>query len=168
MSMRSPSSFGVGEQLFSPQFTVTPGDFAGWDRASVLGDRDDRPSFRPNFEGPLASGAALPEGLILAKALAALVRSAQWGGCQLEATSHGRIRRFGRIGVGERLHAVATVRYRSRPAEASFLTLMVEVRSGSRRLAEVEVGVEVLAPNALGSSERRPRPTWQPELAIGF
>jgi hypothetical protein len=166
MSMRSPSSFGVGEQLFSPQFTVTPADFAGWDRASVLGDRDDRPSFRPNFESPLASGAALPEGLILTKAVEALVRSAQWGGCRLEATSHGRIRQLGRIGVGERLHAVATVRYRSRSAEASFLTLTLEVRSGSRRLAEVEVGVEVLAPASLASERRLPqRALWQPELA---
>ncbi|MFV8754035.1 hypothetical protein ACNOYE_26110 [Nannocystaceae bacterium ST9] len=155
MMMRSPSSFGIGEQLFSPQFLVTPADVAAWDRASVLGDRDDRPSFRPSFEGPLATGAAVPEGLILVAALGALVRSAQWGGCRLEATSLGRVRQLGRIGVGERLHAVATVRYRSRSAEASFLTLVVEVRSGSRRLAEFEVGVEVLGPT----------PYWQPELA---
>jgi hypothetical protein len=162
--MRSPSSFGVGEQLFSPQFTVTPADVAGWDRASVLGDRDDRPSFRPNFEGPLATGAGVPEGLILAKALEALVRSAQWGGCRLEATSHGRIRQLGRISVGERLHAVATVRYRSHSAEASFLTLVVEVRSGSRRLAEFEFGVEVLDPPV--ETRLWPRvPDWQPNLA---
>jgi len=153
--MRNPSSFGVGEQLFSPQFTVTPADIAGWDRASVLGDRDDRPSFRHSFESPLASGAAVPDGLILVKALEALVRSAQWGGCRLEPTSHGRVRQFGSIGVGARLHAVATIRYRSQPGQASFLTLIVEVRSGSRRLAEVEVGIEVLAPT----------PLWQPELA---
>jgi hypothetical protein len=164
--MRSPSSFGVGEQLFSPQFTVTPSDVAGWDRASVLGDRDDRPSFRPNFEGPLATGAAVPEGLIQAKALEALVRSVQWGGCRLEVTFHGRVRQLGRIGVGERLHAVATVRYRSHAASSSVLTLLVEVRSGSRRLAEVEVGVEVLEPLVPAPEARiRPRAHWQPELA---
>jgi hypothetical protein len=160
--MRSPSSFGVGEQLFSPQFTVTPADVAGWDRASVLGDRDDRPSFRPSFEGPVATGAAVPEGLIVAKALEALVRSVQWGGCRLEAIHHGRVRQLGRIGVGERLHAVATVRYRSCSAQASFLTLVVEVRSGSRRLAEVEFGVEVLGVEVLAPPLAS---QWQPELA---
>ncbi len=167
--MRSPSSFGVGEQLFSPQFIVTPADVAGWDRASVLGDRDDRPSFRPNFEAPVATTAAVPDGLILVKALDALDHSAQWGGCRVESTSLGRVRHLGRIGVGERLHAVATVRYRSRAATASFLTMIVEVRSGSRRLAEVEVGFEVLAQPGRAAEVlaevHGPAPVWQPELA---
>lgn len=153
MSMRNPSSFGVGEQLFSPRFILTPTDVAGWDRASVLGDRDDRPSFRPTFEAPSATSAAVPDGLVVAKALAALVDSAQWGGCRLQPISFGRAS-VSRIGVGSPLHAVATVRYRSRSAQACFLTLAIEVRSGSRRVAEFEVCVEVLAPTY-----------WHPELA---
>ncbi len=149
--MRTPSSFGVGEQLFSHPFIVSPADLAGWERASVLGDRDDKPSFRPTFEAPACTGAAVPEGLVVAKAVAALFGSAQWGGCRLSPISSRR-GSFGRIGVGSPLTCVATVRYRSHVGETSFLTLVVEVRSGSRRVAEFELGVEV-------------SPSWQAEAA---
>ncbi len=157
MMVRNPSSFGVGELLFSPEFMFAPADLASWDRASVLGDHDDRPGFRPSLEGPPAAS-QVPEGLVVARALDALERSAQWGGCHLRETSRGRLRSLGRVGVGERLHAVASVRYRSRGrTQESFLTLNVEIRSEGRRVAEMEFGVEVL-PAAAPSVIKRPSP----------
>ncbi|HLT36738.1 MAG TPA: hypothetical protein VK034_10640, partial [Enhygromyxa sp.] len=120
---------------------------AGWELAQVLGGRDDRPSFRPRLERPPVAGSPVPEGLILARALEAIERSSSLGGCVITPTSSGRLRSLAAIGVGERLTAVATVRYRSIREEQSraFLTLAVEIRGAGRKLAEVEVGVEVEA-----------------------
>jgi hypothetical protein len=116
---------------------------AGWELAQALGDRDDRPSFRPNLEQPPAAGAPVPEGLLLALTLEAIERSSNLGGCLITPTSMGRLRSLAPVAVGERLTAVATIRYRSVLPDASvFLTLAVEIR-GSRKLAEVEVAVEV-------------------------
>jgi hypothetical protein len=158
MSIRNPSSFGVGEVLFSSEFRITPNDVAGWERGLVLGGHDDRPSFRALLERPPLAGSPVPEGLVLARALEAFERSGGLGGCKLERTSAGKLRTLGRVTVGEQLSSVATVRYRSeRPESAGtgreaeqpdscFLTLTVEIRGGGRKLAEVDVGVEVRGP----------------------
>jgi hypothetical protein len=153
MSMRNPSSFGVGEVLFSTEFRITPQDVAGWERALVLGGRDDRPSFRSLLERPPAAGSPVPEGLVLARALEAFERSGGLGGCTIEPISAGKLRTLGRVSVGEPLSSVATVRYRSeRPStgevesECGFLTLTIEIRGDGRKLAEVDVGVEMRGP----------------------
>jgi hypothetical protein len=112
--------------------------------AQLLGGRDDGPSFRPGLERPPVAGSPVPEGLLLARALDALERSSNLGGCELVQTSAAKLRSLAPVGVGERLTAVATVRYRShREREAVFLTLAVEIRGSSRKLAELEVCVEV-------------------------
>jgi hypothetical protein len=149
MSIRNPNSFGVGEVLFSSEFRITPHDVVGWERALVLGGRDDRPSFRSLLERPPAAGSPVPEGLVLARALEALERSGGLGGCKLEQTSAGKLRTLGRVSVGEPLSSVATVRYRSERLEQPdlcFLTLTIEIRGDGRKLAEVDVGVEVRGP----------------------
>lgn len=158
--MRSPSSFGVGELLFSPTFKITPEDLSSWERAKVLGGRDDRPGFRPRLERPPVGG-SVPEGLILSKTLEALGRSGNLGGCTVEQVSSKRLRMLGPVVLGEQLSAVATVRYRStRPGDAcSFLTLVVELRSESRKLGEVEVGVEVVG--APSPDDRPDAPIWR-------
>jgi hypothetical protein len=143
--MRTPTSFGVGEVLFSSEFRIAPQEVAGWELAQLLGERDDRPSFRSSLERPPVAGSPVPDGLILARALEAIERSSSLGGCVITPTSSGKLRSLGAIGVGERLSAVATVRYRSvRKAESAvYLTLAVEIRGADRKLAEVEIGVEV-------------------------
>jgi hypothetical protein len=149
MSMRNPSSFGVGEVLFSTEFRITPQDVAGWERALVLGGRDDRPSFRSLLERPPVAGSPVPEGLVLARALEAFERSGGLGGCTIEPISAGKLRTLGRVSVGEPLSSVATVRYRSERAEqpeCGFLTLTIEIRGDGRKLAEVDVGVEMRGP----------------------
>jgi hypothetical protein len=158
MSMRNPSSFGVGEVLFSTEFRITPHDVAGWERALVLGGRDDRPSFRSLLERPPVAGSPVPEGLVLARALEAFERSGGLGGCTIVPISAGKLRTLGRVSVGEPLSSVATIRYRSdRPssestgaaeAECCFLTLTIEIRGDGRKLAEVDVGVEMRGPRA--------------------
>jgi hypothetical protein len=157
MSIRSPLSFGVGEVLFSSEFRITPQEVAAWERAQVLGGRDDRPSFRPRLERPPIAGSPVPEGLVLARALDAIEHSSGLGGCTIQPTSSGKLRSLGRVSVGEPLSSVATVRYRSSRAnqpECCFLTLTIEIRGDGRKLAEVEVGVEVVAP--------APRPVERP------
>ncbi len=149
MSIRNPSSFGVGEVLFSSEFRITPHDVAGWERGLVLGGHDDRPTFRSLLERPPVAGSPVPDGLVLARAIEAVERSCGLGGCQIEPTSHGKLRTLGRVSVGEPLSAVATVRYRSeRPDQpgSCFLTLTVEIRGGGRKLAEVDLGIEVRGP----------------------
>ncbi|PRP90103.1 hypothetical protein ENSA5_67760 [Enhygromyxa salina] len=146
MSIRTPSSFGVGELLFSSAFRITPQEVAGWERARVLGGRDDRPGFRVRLEQPPVAGSPVPEGLVLARALSAIERSSGLGGCRLEQTSAGKLRVLGRVSVGEPLSSIATVRYRSVAGEQCFLTLAIEIRGDGRKLAEVEVGVEVVGP----------------------
>jgi hypothetical protein len=145
MSMRNPSSFGVGEVLFSTEFRITPQDVASWERALVLGGHDDRPGFRSSLERPPVAGSPVPEGLVLARAIDALERSGGLGGCTIEQTSAGKLRTLGRVTVGEPLTSVATVRYRSeqQQSESCFLTLTIEIRGDGRKLAEVDVGVEV-------------------------
>lgn len=143
MLMRTPTSFGVGERLFSSEFRIAPQELASWDLQQVLGDRDDRPSFRPRLEQPLATGIPIPDGLLFARALEAIERSSNLGGCAITPTSLGRLRCHAPIGVGERLTAVATVRYRTAQEGRAFLTLAIEVRASGRKLAELEVGVEV-------------------------
>ncbi|EDM79227.1 hypothetical protein PPSIR1_03783 [Plesiocystis pacifica SIR-1] len=133
--------------LFSPAFTISPQDVWAWERDMALGRRDDHPGFRPHFEQPVA-GARVPDGLVMSKILDALARSGNLGGCQVERTSAGRLRTLAPIVVGESLTAVASVRYRSRRVgdPRTFVTLAVELRSGLRKFAEAEVGVEILAP----------------------
>ena len=75
-----------------------------------------------------------------------------FGGCSIEQTSLGKLRTLAQVGVGETLTTVATIRYRSERPEGSFLTLAIEIRGNGRKLAEVEVGVEV-------RSRRPERPT---------
>jgi hypothetical protein len=144
MAMRAPSSFGVGELLFSSEFRIAPREVAAWELAEVLGDRDDRPGFRPRLEQPPVGG-SVPEGLIRAKALEAIERSSNLGGCTITILSAGKLRTLAAIGVGERLSAVATVRYRSVRGDraGAFLTLVIEIRGSGRKLADLEVGVEV-------------------------
>jgi hypothetical protein len=146
--MRTPLSFGVGEVLFSSAFLITPHEVAAWEQAKVLGGRDDRPGFRSQLERPLVAGSPVPPDLVLARALEALEHSSGLGGCTLEQTSAGKLRSLGCVGVGEPLSSIATVRYRSERPEGSFLTLSIEIRGGGRKLAEVEVGVEITAPRA--------------------
>ncbi|MFO7561559.1 MAG: hypothetical protein R6X02_02850 [Enhygromyxa sp.] len=143
--MRTPTSFGVGEVLFSSEFRIAPQEVTAWELAQVLGGRDDRPSFRPRLEQPPLAQGPVPEGLILARALEALERSSSLAGFAVTPTSSGKLRSLAPVGVGERLSAVATVRYRSVRADESsaHLTLAVEIRGANRKLAEVEVGVEV-------------------------
>lgn len=157
MLMRTPTSFGVGEVLFSSEFRIAPQEVAGWELAQVLGDRDDRPSFRPRLERPPVAGSPVPEGLILARMLEAIERSSNLGGCVITPTSTGKLRSLASVVVGERLTVVATVRYRSvRDEESSaFLTLAVEIRGAGRKLAEVEVGVEVSPKPRLVSAPTR-------------
>jgi hypothetical protein len=145
MSIRNPSSFGVGEVLFSSEFRITPHDVAGWERAMVLGGRDDRPSFRSLLERPPVAGSPVPDGLLLARALEAFERSGRLGGCTIVPISAGKLRTLGRVSVGEPLSSVATVRYRSQTEQPDlcFLTLTIEIRGDGRKLAEVDVGVEV-------------------------
>jgi hypothetical protein len=157
MSMRNPSSFGVGEVLFSTEFRITPQDVASWERALVLGGHDDRPGFRSSLERPPVAGSPVPEGLVLARAIEALERSGGLGGCTIEQTSAGKLRTLGRVSVGEPLTSVATVRYRSeRSGEESdcFLTLTIEIRGDGRKLAEVDVGVEVRGASVLVVEQR--------------
>jgi hypothetical protein len=148
MSIRNPSSFGVGEVLFSSEFRITPQDVAGWERAMVLGGRDDRPSFRSLLERPPVAGSPVPEGLVLARALEAFERSGGLGGCTISPISAGKLRTLGRVSIGESLTSVATVRYRSETERPGlcFLTLTIEIRGDGRKLAEVDVGVEVRGP----------------------
>jgi hypothetical protein len=143
--MRTPTSFGVGEVLFSSEFRIAPKEVAGWELAQLLGGRDDGPSFRPGLELPPIASGPVPEGLMLARALEALERSSSLAGCSMVLTSSGKLRSLASAGVGERLTAVATVRYRSiREREALvFLTLAVEIRGCDRKLAEIEVCVEL-------------------------
>jgi hypothetical protein len=143
--MRTPTSFGVGEVLFSSEFRIAPREVAAWELAQLLGGRDDGPSFRPGLERPPLAGSPVPEGLILARAFDAIERSSSLGGCAIVPTSSGKLRSLAAAGVGERLTAVATVRYRSVREEQArvFLTLAVEIRAAGRKLAELEVGVEV-------------------------
>jgi hypothetical protein len=145
MSIRIPSSFGVGEVLFSSEFRITPNDVAGWERAMVLGGQDDRPSFRSLLERPPVAGSPVPDGLLLARALEAFARSGTLGGCTIVPISAGKLRTLGRVSVGEPLSSVATIRFRSETAQPdlSFLTLTIEIRGDGRKLAEVDVGVEV-------------------------
>jgi hypothetical protein len=150
--MRTPLSFGVGERLFSSEFQIVPQELASWDRAQVLGDRDDRPSFRPRLERPLEMGAPIPDGLLLARALEAIERSSNLGGCAITPTSLTRLRSHAPIVVGERLTAVATVRYRSAREARAYLTLAIDLRAGGRKLAELEVGVEVSRRRGAGPS----------------
>jgi hypothetical protein len=144
--MRTPLSFGVGEVLFSSAFCITPHDVAAWQRAKVLGGRDDGPGFRSRLERPLVAGSPVPQDLVLARALEALEHASGLGGCTLEPTSAGKLRALGSVGVGEPLSSIATVRYRSDRAQGSFLTLSIEIRGAGRKLADVEVCVEVTAP----------------------
>lgn len=155
--MRTPLSFGVGEVLFSSAFRITPHDVAAWERAKVLDGRDDRPSFRSRLERPLVAGSPVPQDLVHARALEALEHSSGLDGCTLEQTSSGKLRSLGPVGVGEPLTSIATVRYRSDRPEGSFLTLSIEIRGGGRKLAEVEVGVEITAP----------KPVYQPS-SVGW
>lgn len=143
--MRTPTSFGAGEVLFSSEFRIAPQEVAVWELARVLGGRDDRPGFLPRLERPPVAGRPVPEGLILARALEAIERSSNLGGCVITPTSAGKLRSLAPVGVGERLTAVATVRYRSLQGDEdrAYLTLAVEIRAADRKLAEVEVGVEV-------------------------
>jgi hypothetical protein len=145
MSIRNPSSFGIGEVLFSTEFRITPQNVAGWERATVLGGRDDRPSFRALLERPPVAGSPVPDGLVLARALEAFERSGGLGGCKIVPISAGKLRTLGRVSVGEPLTSVATVRYRSETEQPDlcFLTLTIEIRGDGRKLAEVDVGVEV-------------------------
>ncbi len=143
--MRDPMSFGVGESLFSPTFTVTPDEMWAWQRAKVLGSRDDRPNFRSRLERPVDHSQA-PEGLVLAKLLDAIGQSENLGGCALVPTTGARrLRLSAPVVVGERLSAVATVRFRSIDAGRTFITLAIELRAdqGLRRLAALEVSAEV-------------------------
>jgi hypothetical protein len=149
MSIRSPLSFDVGEVLCSTEFRITPREVAGWERAQVLGDRDDRPGFRSTLERPPVGGSPVPDGLVLARALEAIERAGSIGGCRFEPTSTGKLRSLARVTVGEPLDAIATIRYRSHrdgQPDHCFLTLTVEIRGDGRKLAEVEFGVEVTAP----------------------
>ncbi len=157
MLMRTPASFGVGEVLFSSEFRIAPRELAGWELAQVLGDRDDRPGFRPRLEQPPVAGSPVPEGLILSRTLEAIERSSNLGGCVITPTSTGKLRSLAPVAVGERLTAVATVRYRSVRGQDScaFLTLAVEIRGVGRKLAEVDVGVEV-----------RPKPVFVPAPSV--
>lgn len=149
MSIRHPSSFGVGEVLCSTEYRITPQEVAAWERAQVLGDRDDRPGFRSRLECPPVAGSPVPDGLVLARAIEAIERAGQRGGCHLELTSIGKLRTLARVSVGEPISAIATIRYRSqREDQASFLTLTVEIHGDGRKLAEVDFGVEVVAPPA--------------------
>lgn len=143
--MRAPTSFGVGEVLFSSEFRIAPNEVAAWEVAQMLGGRDDGPSFRPGLEQPPLAGNPVPEGLMLARALEALERSSSLAGCAMVQTSMGKLRSLAPVGVGERLTVVATVRYRSvREHEARvYLTLGVEIRGAGRKLAELELCVEV-------------------------
>ena len=142
MVMRTPTSFGVGELLFSSEFRIAPHEVAGWELAQDLGDRDDRPNFRPRLERPPVAGSPVPDGLVLVRALEAIERSRNLRGCTITPISAGRWRSFSPVIVGERLTAVATVRYRS-VHEPHALTLAIELRSGARKLAELIVSVEV-------------------------
>ncbi|PRP90396.1 hypothetical protein [Enhygromyxa salina] len=144
--MRTPLSFGVGEVLFSSAFRITPHDVAAWERAKVLGGRDDRPGFRSRLERPLVAGSPVPQDLMLACALEALEHASGLDGCMLQPTSAGKLRSLAPVGIGEPLSSVATVRYRSDRPEGSFLTLSIEIRGGGRKLADVELCVEVTAP----------------------
>lgn len=160
--MRTPLSFGVGEVLFSSTFRITPHDVAAWERAKILGGRDDRPSFRSRLERPLPAGSPVPQDLVLARALEALEHSSGLDGCALERTSAGKLRSLGQVGVGEQLSSIATVRYRSDRSQGSFVTLSIEIRGGGRKLAEVEVGVEITAPVQLTPPIPNPTITWSP------
>lgn len=158
MSMRRPLSFDVGEVLFSTEFRITPQEVAGWERAQVLGDRDDRPGFRSHLERPPVAGSPVPDGLVLARAVEAIERAGGLGGCTITPMSTGKLRSLGRVSVGEPLSAVATVRYRSvrdEQPDRCFLTLTVEIRGDHRKLAEVDFGVEVCAPPQPVVFERR-------------
>lgn len=148
MSIRNPSSFGVGEVLFSSEFRITPHDVASWERAMVLGGRDDRPSFRSLLERPPTAGSPVADGLLFARALEAFEQSGRLGGCTIAPISAGKLRTLGRVSVGEPLACVATVRYRSEAEQpgSCFLTLTIEIRGDGRKLAEVDVGVEVRGP----------------------
>ena len=175
MSMRRPLSFDVGEVLFSTEFRITPQEVAGWERAQVLGDRDDRPGFRSHLERPPVAGSPVPDGLVLARAVEAIERAGGLGGCTVTPMSTGKLRSLARVSVGEPLSAVATVRYRSvrdEQPDRCFLTLTVEIlssgirdaqsphppsriRGDGRKLAEVDFGVEVCAPAQPVVFERR-------------
>jgi hypothetical protein len=141
--MRTPTSFGVGEVLFSSVFRIAPLEVAGWELAQLHSDRDEGPSFRTGRELPPMAGSPVPESLILARALEAIEQSSSLRGCRLVPTSSGKLRTLAVAGVGERLTAVATVRFRSVREDRVFLTLGIEIRGEDRKLAEVEVGVEV-------------------------
>jgi hypothetical protein len=142
--MRTPTSFGVGEVLFSSEFRIAPQDVAGWELAQMLGGRDDGPSFRPGLEQPPVAS-PVPEGLILARALEGIERSSSLAGCAMVPTSSSKLRSLAPVSVGERLTAVATIRYRSvREHEPHvFLTLAVEIRGAGRKVAEIDLGVEI-------------------------
>lgn len=158
MTIRNPLSFGVGEVLCSTEFRITPQEVAGWERAQVLGDRDDRPGFRSLLERPPVAGSPVPDGLVLARAVEAIERAGSFGGCSFEPTSTGKLRSLAKVSVGEPLSAIATVRYRSQredQADRCFLTLTVEIRGDGRKLAEVDFGVEVVAPPQPVVFERR-------------
>ena len=144
MMKRTPGSFDVGELLFSSEFTVTPHDVAAWERDQILDGRDDRPNFRSRLERPPMAGSLAPEGLLRTRALDAVERHGELGGCTMVRTSAGKLRSLGSIVVGQRLCCVASVRHRSQRGDgACFLTLAVELRAGWRKLAELELGVEV-------------------------
>lgn len=172
MVMRTPSSFGVGEVLFSSEFRIAPQEVAGWELAKMLNGRDDRPSFRSRLERPPAGGSPVPADLIRARALEAIEQSSNLGGCVMTPTSAGKLRSLAVIGVGERLSAIATVRYRSVREDDPrvYLTLTVEIRGAGRKLAEVEVGVEVSrqpmpAPIALPTQSPTPNLTTAAQAA---
>lgn len=142
--MRDPMSFGVGEVLFSPAFTVSPAQVWAWQRAWVLDRRDDGPDFRPSLERPV-DGSRAPEGLVVARTLDAIGQSHSLGGCLLRQTSTPQVHLTTPVAVGEPLTAVATVRYRSAQRGRTFITLAIELRSPVRKHGVIEVCVEVEA-----------------------
>jgi|GEM_PF-2760403 len=169
MVMRTPSSFGVGEVLFSSEFQIAPQEVAAWELAQLLAGRDDRPGFRPRLERPPAGQAPVPAGLVRARALEAIERSSNLGGCVMTQTSAGKLRSLAPIGVGERLSTVATVRYRSvrEDAPRAYVTLTLEIRGAGRKLAELEVGIELSRqppsqPAGQPPAQAAPNPLWVP------
>ena len=157
MSLRNLSTLGVGDLLFTTEFRVDPLDVVAWEHGRLLDADEDRITMRAGLQRPPQVGSALPEGLVLARALDAVGRSTGIAGCQIEQTSVGKLRSLRQARVGETLTCVASVRYRARRDLRCFLTLALEVRTSAHTVAEVEVGVELSAPSPNQPSKARPR-----------
>ena len=135
----------VGDVLIAGSYRVAPEELASFAQARADSASLAQPGAAPlSMRCPVINGVAIPDGLLVGKAVGCIERAGMFRGYTVEVGHVGRLRVLSAPVVGEQVTAVATVRFRSIREGTTHLTLRVELRRGSGGiLARFDVGLDV-------------------------